>query len=211
MTNAPKVTVVDYGMGNIWSVLGALRYLGVEQELVDDPEKVRQAECLILPGVGSFRRAMNRLTESGLGEAICETVVQRQVPILGICLGMQLLGSLGTEDGETAGLGLVPARVDRFTPDELSSLKLPHIGFNAVTSSAESRLFRGLPRQVDFYFVHSYRMLPEGLDAMVSTCTHGVDFVAAFEAGPINGVQFHPEKSQTNGLALLRNFLNLKC
>jgi glutamine amidotransferase len=201
-----RVVVVDYGMGNLWSVASGLGYLGAEAQISGRPEEVLAADALVLPGVGSFRRAMDALRVSGLADAIVENVRGRGTWILGICLGMQLLGAHGSEDGETEGLGLVPNRVDRFTDVELGARKSPHIGFNTVRS-AQDRLFRGLPERADFYFVHSYRMLPETLRKGVATCTYGIDFLAAFETGNVCGTQFHPEKSQTNGLVLLRNFL----
>lgn len=201
------IIVIDYGMGNIWSVLSAFRYLGSNPAVSSDPDEVRQADILVLPGVGSFRKAMNALRTTGLDQAILEAVRGRGNKILGICLGMQMLGSHGTEDGDTAGLGLVPNRIDRFTPRELGKNKIPHIGFNTVRCTQRDGLFRGLPENADFYFVHSYRMLHENLEGNLATCTYGVDFLAGFEIANICGTQFHPEKSQTNGLALLRNFL----
>ena len=120
---------------------------------------------------------------------------------------MQMLGSRGTEDGDTPGLGLIPNRVDRFTPQELGKNKIPHIGFNVVRCSQRDGLFRNLPEPADFYFVHSYRMLREGQEGNAAICTYGIDFLAAFEVDNIFGTQFHPEKSQTNGLILLTNFL----
>lgn len=204
-----SITVVDYGMGNIWSVLSALRYLGSNPIVSNDPDEVCRADALVLPGVGSFRKAMNTLRATGLDQAILEAVKMRGSKILGICLGMQMLGSRGTEDGDTAGLGLIPNRVERFTPQELGKNKIPHIGFNAVRSSQRDSLFRNLPETADFYFVHSYRMLHEGQEGKTATCTYGIDFLAAFEIDNIHGTQFHPEKSQTNGLILLRNFLEL--
>ncbi len=203
------VLVIDYGMGNIHSVLSALRYLGADAEVSSDPDTVSRAQTLVLPGVGSFRRAMETLRASGIDAAIRRAVHERGSRMLGICLGMQLLGTFGTEDGESEGLGLVDQRVDLFSPGELSGLKIPHIGFSGVTQAPGSRLFQGLPESADFYFVHSYRMLPGIPDTVVSCCDHGVPFAAAVEKGNVFGTQFHPEKSQTNGLVLLRNFLSL--
>jgi glutamine amidotransferase len=202
-------TIVDYGMGNIWSVLGALRYLGNELEVSCDPVRVSKADCLVLPGVGSFRKAMQLLRKSGLETAILEAVKSRGCKILGICLGMQLLGSHGTEDGETPGLGLIPNRVEKFTSKETGNNKIPHIGFNSTLFSERTGLFRNFPNMADFYYVHSYRMLPNGLSARIATCSYGIEFLAAFELENICGTQFHPEKSQTNGLILLKNFLEL--
>ena len=209
MANHKQTTIVDYGMGNIWSVMGAVRYLGDEPEVTCDPVRVSKADCLILPGVGSFRKAMQVLGKSGLDEAILEAVKSRGSKILGICLGMQLLGSLGAEDGDTAGLGLIPNRVERFTSKETNKKKIPHIGFNNTFFPERTGLFSGLPNSVDFYYVHSYRMLPNDLGGRIAKCSYGLEFLAAFHLGNICGTQFHPEKSQTNGLILLNNFLEL--
>ena len=202
------VTVIDYGMGNVWSVLSAFRYLGVDADLTADPGKIAAARTLVLPGVGSFRSAMEALRDRKIEPAILEAVTQRGAKIIGICLGMQLLGAGGSEDGETRGLGLVPNRVDHFTPGEVGANKVPHIGFNEVRFNTTSGFFRDLPQAADFYFVHSYRMLPESLDGELGICTYGADFLATFRRGNIFGAQFHPEKSQTNGLVLLKNFLD---
>ena len=203
-----KVTIIDYGMGNIWSVSSALRYLGATCNVSDDPDQVLIAESIVLPGVGSFRKAMEALKNSGLDQAITEAVNNRGVNILGICLGMQLLGSEGTEDGDVEGLGLIQNRVDKFTESELGKNKVPHIGFNSVILSEKEGFFRNLPDNPDFYFVHSYRLLPEDISGRTAICSYGVDFLAAFESGNVYGTQFHPEKSQTNGLILLKNFLD---
>lgn len=200
-----QVTVIDYGMGNIWSVTNALRYLQADTVVSSDPELIAQADSLILPGVGSFRKAMIALRERGIDEAILHAVQNRGSRLLGICLGMQLLGSHGTEDGDTPGLGLIPNRVDKFSAQEVG--KVPHIGFNSVRLNSASGIFKGLSTEADFYFVHSYRMLPEGLSGQIATCSYGTDFLAAFQKGNICGAQFHPEKSQTNGLIMLKNFL----
>lgn len=204
-----QVAVIDYGMGNVWSVLSAFRYLGSEAELTGDPDRIVAADFIVLPGVGSFRKAMESIRKTGMDKAIHEAVKTRGSRILGICLGMQLLAAYGSEDGETAGLGLIGNRVDRFTASELGHRKLPHVGFNTVRFNEPAGLFRDLPGQPDFYFVHSYRMLIEHLGGRHATCSYGTDFLAAFETDNICGTQFHPEKSQTNGLILIRNFLCL--
>ena len=203
-----KVLTVDYGMGNLWSVQNALRYLGSEPVLSSDPEKIRSADFLILPGVGSFRRAIEVLRKTGMEEAILEAV-KSGAKILGICLGMQLLGASSTEDGFTEGLRLVPLPVEKFSPEELDGNKIPHIGFNTVSFSRRAGLFNRLPEAADFYFVHSFRMTAPGtFNGMTGTCNYGgTPFLAAFQKENIYGTQFHPEKSQTNGLLLLRYFL----
>lgn len=202
------IAIVDYGMGNVYSVASALRYLGAKPILTADPELVAAAEHLILPGVGSFRNAMTAMRERGLDAAIHEAVESRGAKILGICLGMQLLGSSGSEGGDTAGLGLIPNSTNEFLKTESGlTLKIPHVGFDTVNINSSSGIFQNLPSEADFYFTHSYRMLVEGLNGKIGTCSYGVDFLAAFDAGSVCGAQFHPEKSQTNGLVMFNNFL----
>ena len=202
-----NITVIDYGMGNLWSVLSALRYLGYDPNITDDPDQIASADSILLPGVGSFRKAMKALREKSLDQAIVEAVQIKGRKILGICLGMQLMGISSCEDGETPGLGLINSVVEKFTPREVYNNKIPHIGFDLVHSQPESRLFKGLHQAADFYFVHSYRMLPANLVGKVATCDYGVEFLAAYEQDNIFAAQFHPEKSQTNGLILLKNFM----
>ena len=202
-----SITVIDYGMGNLWSVLSALRYLGCHATVSGDSNEIAVAESLLLPGVGSFRKAMIALKQRGLDQAIVEAVQTKGRKILGICLGMQLMGASSSEDGDTVGLGLIPNPVDIFTPQEIGTNKCPHIGFDLVCRQPDARLFQGLPAAADFYFVHSYRMLPAGLNGKTATCNYGTDFLAAYEKDNIFATQFHPEKSQTNGLILLKNFL----
>jgi len=203
-----NITIIDYGMGNLWSVQSAIKYLGGTSIISSDPEKVLQSPFLILPGVGSFHKAMVTLRETGLNQAIIEAVRKKGSKILGICLGMQLLGSYGTEDGDTEGLSLIPNRVDKFTSQEVKNNKIPHIGFNGVEVNQRKGLFLNLSVKTDFYFVHSYKMLKENLNGRIGICNYGIDFLAAFEFENVCGTQFHPEKSQTNGLLLLNNFLS---
>lgn len=205
--NSSRVAVIDYGMGNVWSVMSALRYLGAQVDLVGNPDELGSYGFLILPGVGSFRRGMQSLQDRKLDVAIHNAVSVKKRKILGICLGMQLLGVHGTEDGETDGLGLVNQRVDRFTPQEVGENKIPHVGFNPVHFSEQAGLFKGLHKNADFYFTHSYRMLVQKMAGRIATCNYGIEFLAAFEINNVCGTQFHPEKSQTNGLILLHNFL----
>ena len=203
----PPVKVIDYGMGNLWSVRSALHYLGYDSTISSVPSEIERADMLILPGVGSYRTAMQALRERRLDQAILETVIGKRRKLLGICLGMQLMAEHGCEDGETTGLGLIPTRVDRFNQNQMNGLKVPHIGFNNVHSDTRSTLFQGIVSPADFYFVHSYRLLPDGLPGYRGICRYSHDFLAAYERDNIFATQFHPEKSQTNGLRLLRNFL----
>lgn len=199
-----KVVIVNYGMGNIYSVQSALKFLGVESEYTDQPGKILNADKIILPGVGSFRMAMENIISKGLLDPIKKSVLENGNSILGICLGMQLLGISSTEDGFTNGIGLFDGIVEKFN-DEYD-LKIPHIGYNDIEPPADSVLFNNLQKNSDFYFVHSYRMKTH-ISKGITTCNYGEEFVAAFEQDNVFGTQFHPEKSQTNGLILLKNFL----
>ena len=202
-----SITIIDYGMCNLWSISSALQYLGFNAEISNDPSEILNAVTLILPGVGSFRKAMSALKENNLDRAIVDAVKTKGSKILGICLGMQLLGADSTEDGFTSGLGLIPNGVDKFSTQNKGTYKIPHVGFNLVHSHPEAHLFKGLPQAADFYFVHSYRMSPDGLSGLSAACNYGDIFMASYEQDIIFATQFHPEKSQTNGLLLLQNFV----
>ena len=201
-----KVVIVDYGMGNIYSIQSALKYLGYDSEYTDQPAKILRADKLILPGVGSYKKAMKRIVAKGLDDTLKEAIRGAGTPVLGICLGMQLLGKSSTEDGKTLGLGLFDGVVEMF--DVPHDLKIPHIGYNEVQIQKETRLFRGLKSVSDFYFIHSFRMTANSMDVH-SVCTYGEKFVAAFESDNIYGTHFHPEKSQSNGLFVLNNYLGV--
>lgn len=200
------IVIVDYGMGNLFSIQSAIHYLGVESTISSDPKIISSAGKLILPGVGSFYKAMANLKAGNLIEIINESVNKRRTPILGICLGMQLLGLSSTEDGVSDGFGFVACPVERFNDKACADLKIPHVGFDTVSITGKSKLFEGLGPEADFYFTHSYRMVFAGQPYAIGVCSHGEPFIAAFEKEHICGAQFHPEKSQTNGLLLLKNF-----
>lgn len=197
------MVVVDYGMGNLFSVASALRYLGANPTTSANPDDVVGAKRVILPGVGSFRRAMEELRRRGLDEAI-RTAAAGGSEVLGICLGMQLLARSSTEDGLTDGLGLIDAAVEAFPSGDW---KIPHVGYSPVLAPGDSRLFASLGDRPSFYFVHSFRVARVPSDVSATTCDYGGGFVAAFESGNVAGTQFHPEKSQSNGLVVLANFL----
>lgn len=203
MTGAsPQIAIVDYRMGNLRSVEKGFQAAGVEGVgITDDPEALSRAQGIVLPGVGAFRDSAANLKASGMQETLMRRVAEG-VPLLGICLGMQLLVTLGLEDGEWQGLGLVPGVCDRLP----AGVKVPHIGWNTVDYPVPSPLFEGIPEGSAFYFVHSYRVVPEDLSAVIGSTTYGVPFSAAVQSGNVFGVQFHPEKSSGAGLALLRNF-----
>ncbi len=201
-----KVVIVNYGMGNIYSVQSALKFLGFDSEYTDQPDNILNADKIILPGVGSFRKAMQNIISKGLDIPIKEAVQTKGKLILGICLGMQLLGISSTEDGFTKGLNLYEGVVERFI--NKSDSKIPHIGYNTVTPPTNSILFKNLDSNSDFYFVHSYRMMGQSING-VATCNYIENYIAAFEHFNVFGTQFHPEKSQMNGLMLLNNFLSI--
>ena len=210
MKSKSEVVIVDYGMGNLWSVRSAFEHLNCTVEISNDPEVISRSNRLILPGVGSFRIAMETLLRSGIAEAVIDAVKDRGVYILGICLGMQLLGQSSPEDGETEGLGLINIRVNQFDRRFTKDLKIPHVGFDLVKSGNGSRLFKDMPCENDFYFVHEYRMQNTLYEGVSSTCNYGETFLAAYENENILATQFHPEKSQANGLQTINNFLNIK-
>ena len=202
-----EVVIVDYGMGNLWSVASAIKFLGKTPVVTGDLSKISESETLILPGVGSFRRAMNTIRNQSIDKAIFDSLRNPKSKLLGICLGMQLLGASSTEDGLTAGLGLVQNEVVRLANSEIKPIKIPHVGFNKVQMSKESKLFDQISADAYFYFVHSYAMQILNDTSKYTTTTYGHRFVAAIESGQVFGTQFHPEKSQKNGLKVLENFL----
>ena len=199
------IAVADYGMGNVGSVLNALALLGVPAKLTADPKDFSEVTHIILPGVGAFSDGMRELRERGLIPLLEKEVLEKGKPFLGICLGMQLLSSMGEEGGETKGLGFIPGRTRLLKADEL---RLPHVGWDDISIAPQCPLFSGIESR-DFYFVHSYVVEPEDQRATAATCTYGETFAAAVQKDNIFGVQFHPEKSQKSGLAALRNFINL--
>lgn len=201
------LVVVDIDLGNVGSVVNILRRLGRKAELTRDRDVIADAERIVLAGVGAFDRAMERLVEFGLVDVLNRKVMIERTPILGICLGMQMLGE-GSEEGERPGLGWIAGRCRRFRfAEEQKNLRVPHMGWNTVVRHGEATLFRNMPEPPRFYFVHSYH-LDCLADCVAATAVHGYEFVAAIEKGHIFGTQFHPEKSHIFGLRLLRNFLD---
>lgn len=199
-----KLVIVDYGMGNLKSVTSALRYLGYDDiSLSNDFSVLQSADKLILPGVGNYARAISKINELDLTSCIRGLVLDDKKPILGICLGMQLMGHSSTESGFNSGLGLIDGVVESFVSTEL---KIPHVGYNQVRPCKGSRLYSGIHPEPDYYFTHSFRMCSKA-DIGKTICDYGEEFVASFEIDNIAGVQFHPELSQTNGLQLLKNFI----
>ncbi|MCW3063996.1 MAG: imidazole glycerol phosphate synthase, glutamine amidotransferase subunit [Solirubrobacterales bacterium] len=201
----PRIAVVDYGMGNRRSVEKALEHVGARAEITRDHDALRAADGLVLPGVGAFPRAMRNLGALGLGDVIRERAAAG-VPLLGVCLGMQLLFDESVELGGAAGLGLLPGRV---TALEADGGRLPHIGWNLVSFARKTPLNAELPGAVAFYHVHSFACRPADDADVLATADYGERFVTAVARPPLFGVQFHPEKSSVHGLAMLGAFARL--
>jgi len=197
-----RVTVIDYKAGNLTSVMKALRAAGADPTLTDDPAVIQTAERIILPGVGHFA-ATRRLDETGI-TAVVREAFSRRVPFLGICVGLQWLFAGSTEASDVPGLAAFPETCDRFS----SGKKVPHVGWNALSISPESRLMSGISNNSYVYFTHSYRA--PVINATVAVTDYGEPFSAAVERDNVFGVQFHPEKSGETGLRVLRNFLERK-
>ena len=202
----PKPTIVDYGVGNLRSVQRAFQRIGVEAEIVDSIDAVLAASALVLPGVGAFRDAIGRLRQTGLDEAVCRATGQG-TPLLGICLGMQLLAATSSEGGSYSGLGLIEGNVVPLR--EEPGLPLPHMGWNEVCPRGNASLLYGVPDKSDFYFVHSYQFVCAKQEDVQAVCTYGREFCCSVRSNNVMGVQFHPEKSQKFGRTVLENFLRI--
>jgi glutamine amidotransferase len=201
----PQVAVLDYGMGNLRSVEKALERVGAAVRVTRDPDAIAAAGALVLPGVGAFPKAMRAVRELGFDRLMTEHV-EAGKPALGICLGMQLLFDSSEELGGAEGLGLLEGPVVAL---EAPEMKVPHIGWNAVTWTNGSPLAAGLPRPAAFYHVHSYVPRPANAGDVVGRASYGAEFASVVGRGNVFGVQFHPEKSGPDGLALLANFVRL--
>ena len=201
------LAVIDYGAGNLRSVLHALNHLGVENiRLIREPHELKQPDKIILPGVGAFGAGMQQLHQQNLVTPLKEALLAG-IPYLGICLGMQFLFEYSDEMGNHEGLGILPGHVTRFPPTP--GLKVPHMGWNQLNQQQSSPLLKGIPAQSSVYFVHSYYCAPANPADLVASVDYGLPFAAVVQRDNIFGVQFHPEKSQRTGLRLLTNFLEL--
>ncbi len=200
-----KIAVIDYGMGNLKSVTNAINYLGYEVYISNKANELEKANALILPGVGSFGQAMENLKKLELDKVIRFLSLDQEVPILGICLGMQILGNDSNEGGLNKGLGLIPGHVRKIP--EKDNYRLPHIGWNSIKILSEKPIYENISSESSFYFVHSYRF--ECDQEFISSSTeYSSRIVSSIQKNNIFGVQFHPEKSHKNGLILLKNFIN---
>lgn len=208
MKNDIKIGIIDYGLGNLFSVTNAFRQTGVDTILISSKQDLNKIDAIVLPGVGAFGDAMKRLKERNLIELIKEKA-KDGLPILGICLGMQLLMNSSEEFGYNEGLGLIEGKVIKFSDVASKKFKIPQIQWNKVNlSNINQELFSGLPNESFFYFLHSYYVLPENPNVIATTTQYkGVEYCSSIKKGNIFGAQFHPEKSSKQGLQLFKNFI----
>lgn len=200
------ICIVDYGMGNLMSVLRAFELIGVNAIVSKEKQEIRNAKRILLPGVGAFSAAMDNLGKLDLIGLLTEQVMKEKKPFLGICLGMQLIAEKSYEMGEYQGLSWIPAEVPRFP--NVDNLRVPHMGWNDISSVIRERsLFEGIGEDTSYYFVHSYHVACRDRDYIGSTCFYGMEFVSSIQYENIYATQFHPEKSQKNGILLLQNFI----
>ncbi len=210
------IGIIDYGMGNLRSVQKGFEKTGIEAAVISTPRQVHDARALVLPGVGAFKKCFENLEALKLTGPICASI-QAGKPFLGICLGLQILFTESEEFGHTPGLDVIKGRVVRFPGNMTDStgqhdpvlLKIPHMGWNAVAAKKENPYLRSIPDGSYFYFVHSYYVAPDETDVVATTSTYGIEFVSSIYKDNVFACQFHPEKSQTIGLQMLKNFGHL--
>ena len=200
------ILVIDYGMSNLGSIRRALEECGGDVLVSDDPSDLKNAERIILPGVGSYVDGMSNLKQRGWISELNREVLENKIPLLGICLGMQLLSTKGYEHGETDGLNYISGEVIKLAPTDLNE-RIPHVGWNEVYKKRDNSLFENLNDGSDFYFVHSYHFRPDKTDCILAITPYCGEFVSAVNKENIYGVQFHPEKSIPVGFQLLKNFI----
>lgn len=203
-----RVAIIDYGLCNLGSMYRAVETHGGSPFVTSDPKEAAAADKYILPGVGAFPDAMKNLTASGMIDALCEIVLIQRRPLLGVCLGMQLLADYSTEGGKTLGLSWIPGAVKRLEPSNKAE-RVPHVGWNEVMLEKHSPLFDGIQSGSDYYFVHSYHFDVLSENHVLAKSPYCGDFVSIVQKDNIIGVQFHPEKSQRNGMKFLANFLEM--
>jgi len=202
-----KTLIIDYGMGNLCSVLRAFEKCGADVGITTKPDELQYADNIVLPGVGAFPQAMNNLAKYGWKEELDELVIKEGIPILGICLGMQLFADCSSEGGENKGLGYIHGRIVRF--DEQIGDRIPHVGWNDVVIENDSPLLKGISTGVNFYFVHSYHFEVDDVNDVLTSTPYCGGFVSAIGKNNIYGTQFHPEKSQKAGFQIIKNFIGL--
>ncbi|MFZ1751848.1 MAG: imidazole glycerol phosphate synthase subunit HisH [Saprospiraceae bacterium] len=197
-------TIIDYGCGNVTSVRRAFRRLGIEAVLSDDPNIILKSKKIILPGVGHFREGMNQLAKRKLIDVLNEAVIEQKIPVLGICLGMQLMTN-HSEEGDVQGLGWIDASTKKISTD----LRVPHVGWNTVDIAQKSMLLDGINSSDQFYFVHSYAVHCQDKAAIIGLTEYGEVFTSVFSKDNIYATQFHPEKSHDQGLKIIKNFISI--
>lgn len=203
------ITIVDYQCGNLFSIQKALKRLDIKSITTNDPKALELADKIILPGVGSFNTGMHNLAKYNVINILSEKILIAKTPVLGICLGMQLLSKF-SDEGNVEGLGYINSNVKKFNFDKSLQLKTPHVGWNNVSFLKENRLFENIDNSLQFYFVHSFHMVSGNQQNIyLSTTDYGYDFISAFAYDNIYGVQFHPEKSHDQGLQLIKNFCKI--
>lgn len=202
------ITIIDYGMGNLGSITNMLKKIGVKSCITSNLEEIEKSEKIILPGVGAFDSAIKRIDDLGMRDVINEVALVKQIPILGICLGMQLLLE-NSEEGNLKGLGLIEGNAYNFKKKVDDSLKIPHMGWNKVLIEKNCKLTNGFTDEFRFYFVHSYFVKVRHNEDSILKCNYGISFDAAICKQNIYGAQFHPEKSHKYGMQLLKNFASL--
>ena len=200
------IGIVDYGMGNLRSVYNAIVFLGFEAKIVSKTDDFNELSHLIIPGVGAFSSAMSNLNEAKLIHPI-KMFIASGKPVLGICLGMQLLASFGFEPNETEGLNIIEGKVVKF---QVEKMRIPHVGWNSIDFKRDHYLFEGVKKGVDFYFVHSFYFDTKNHEDVLAYCDYGINFPAIVSKNNVIGIQFHPEKSQKNGLKIFENFCKSK-
>jgi len=204
------IGIIDYGSGNVQAIATIYKNLNINYQVITKPENLGKADKLILPGVGAFDATMQQLIDSGLKDKLNELVLGKKVPILGICVGLQVMG-YKSDEGDLLGLGWIPGKVSRFDETKIKfKPKLPHMGWNTINDVQNHKLFEGIDNDFGFYFVHSFYFECEKEENILATSNYGGEFTSSIYANHIFGTQFHPEKSHGNGVQLFKNFADLK-
>lgn len=203
------IGIIDYGSGNVQAIATIYKNLNIRYQVLNKPEDLKKANKLILPGVGAFDATMQQLIDSGLKDQLNKLVIEEKVPVLGICVGLQVMG-YGSEEGELPGLGWIPGKVKKFDESRIKiKPKLPHMGWNIIEDIRVHKIFKGIDNDFGFYFVHSFYFECESEENILATSNYGDEFTSSIYADHIIGTQFHPEKSHGNGIQLLKNFAEL--
>jgi len=203
------IGIIDYGSGNVQAIATIYKNLNIDYLIISDPGDLKKANKLVLPGVGAFDATMQQLIDSGLRDELNNLVINKKVPILGICVGLQVMG-FSSDEGDLKGLGWISGKVKKFNINKIESKpKLPHMGWNTIIDIQNHDLFKGIDNEFGFYFVHSFYFECESKDNILATSNYGTDFASSIYSDHIIGTQFHPEKSHGNGVLLFKNFSEL--